>query len=582
MGEKSLLDAYILGIPFGLFGAHNFYLGRKGFGILYVCTLGVFGLGYIFDLCRMKWLVRHVNLYGTGRKMVSDCYLICLLGGLFGAHHFYLGNKKLGLFYVFTLGVFLVGWIIDLIRMKYLVQDHNDRNKEKSVGTAYILGLSPFGPFGAYHYYLGNIRLGLVYTFTVGIFGIGWIVDLFRMPKLVKKAGLGTKSVGTAYIMAMPPFGLFGAHHYYLGNYALGATYTWSLGIFTVGWIVDLFRMKGLVKAANDPTSDYGTTKITAYILCVSPLGLFGVHHFYLKRYLNGGFYIGTFGLFGVGWIFDMFRLPVLYERYAGEDKHKYPDEAYMYWFPFGLFGLHQFYLGRKKWGILYACTFGCLTIGWIIDAFRLPSLIRRFNKTVQDPDMNNFRICKPKCSTYRCKRCCTKLVSCSCCDSSYLTSNSSKSDAEKNAVSANVTTRNDFDVIKEMYPGENHEQYIASTSEDTNAITVPETCAVDAGQRPAYLVDEYGASKEQRYHCPNDTQDGDTFPPLYDQLDHGKELGTRDYDCANEYADCENTPQSWIQSQFHKQSSDDGDDEIRHPADVSVNIENDSNQYLQ
>jgi TM2 domain-containing membrane protein YozV len=84
MGEKKLAEAYILGIPFGLFGAHHFYLGRKVFGIVYACTLGLFGLGYIYDLIRMKWLVRHANRDGTKTMMVSDAYLIGVLGGLFG------------------------------------------------------------------------------------------------------------------------------------------------------------------------------------------------------------------------------------------------------------------------------------------------------------------------------------------------------------------------------------------------------------------------------------------------------------------------------------------------------------------
>lgn len=84
MGQKKLAEAYILGIPFGLFGAHNFYLGRKNFGILYACTLGLFGLGYLYDLARMKLLVHHVNRHGPDRRMISDCYLVCILTGIFG------------------------------------------------------------------------------------------------------------------------------------------------------------------------------------------------------------------------------------------------------------------------------------------------------------------------------------------------------------------------------------------------------------------------------------------------------------------------------------------------------------------
>ncbi|XP_053400866.1 uncharacterized protein LOC128557496 [Mercenaria mercenaria] len=208
MGKKrSIAEAYILGISFGWLGAHHFYLGRKGLGKLYACTLGLFGIGYIFDLLRMPQLVKHANERAS-EVVFSDIYLIWALGGIFGAHHFYLGNKKVGIFYACTLGVFTMGWIVDLFRMKHLVEDRNNPSEETSLGTAYIFALPPLGIFGAYHYYLGNVKLGLVYTFTFGIFGIGWIVDLFRMPRLVRKAGLNKKYTGTSYIIAMLPFEL--------------------------------------------------------------------------------------------------------------------------------------------------------------------------------------------------------------------------------------------------------------------------------------------------------------------------------------------------------------------------------------
>lgn len=578
MGEKKLAEAYILGIPFGLIGAHHFYLGRKVFGIVYACTLGLFGLGYIYDLIRMKWLVRHANRDGTKTMMVSDAYLIGVLGGLFGAHHLYLGNKGLFILYLCTLGYFTMGWIVDLFRMKYLVKDHNSQTKEKSLCTAYILSLPPLGIFGAYHYYLGNWKLGLIYTFTVGTFGIGWIVDLFRMPKLVKKAGLDQRSVGTAYIMSMPPFGLFGAHQYYLGNYFLGVLYTCTLGIFTIGWIVDLFRMKNLVRAANDPTSDHGTTKVTAYIICVSPLGLFGAHHFYLKRYLNGGFYAATLGLFGFGWIFDWFRLPVLYERYAGEDQHKYADEAYLYWFPFGLFGLHHFYLGNKKWGLLYACTLGCLGFGWIIDGIRLPSMLKDFNKYVADPDMNPFRICRPSCpcSVYSCKRCCLNLCSCPC----WANFSLSKSDG---ASTSDATYRakqpDDFEVIKEMYPNENHEHYnekhpndvsngenqatedqpFTVQTYDTYPTAEPSAPAYDNGSYPGDQGYDEQSVQQQGYRIPTPPPP----PPLPPFIE-----GTTDdgYD--------HNADDNYQYDGAHP------DDDVRYHEDVNVAVSNEHEEY--
>lgn len=41
--------------------------------------------------------------------------LLCLFLGYLGAHRFYAGKKKSGLLYLFTLGVFGIGWIIDIV-----------------------------------------------------------------------------------------------------------------------------------------------------------------------------------------------------------------------------------------------------------------------------------------------------------------------------------------------------------------------------------------------------------------------------------------------------------------------------------
>jgi hypothetical protein len=43
----------------------------------------------------------------------------------------------------------------------------------------------PFGFLGLHHFYLEKPRLGMVYLFTGGLFGIGWLIDIFRMPLLV-------------------------------------------------------------------------------------------------------------------------------------------------------------------------------------------------------------------------------------------------------------------------------------------------------------------------------------------------------------------------------------------------------------
>lgn len=42
--------ALILCILFGYFGVHKFYEGKSGMGVLYLFTLGFFGLGWIADI----------------------------------------------------------------------------------------------------------------------------------------------------------------------------------------------------------------------------------------------------------------------------------------------------------------------------------------------------------------------------------------------------------------------------------------------------------------------------------------------------------------------------------------------------
>lgn len=65
----------------------------------------------------------------TTRKNVSDGYLLCFIGGLLGAHRFYLNDKFMGIVYLLTFGLVIFGWISDLIRMPKLVKRANRRIK---------------------------------------------------------------------------------------------------------------------------------------------------------------------------------------------------------------------------------------------------------------------------------------------------------------------------------------------------------------------------------------------------------------------------------------------------------------------
>lgn len=47
---KSKWISFFLCLFFGIFGAHKFYEGRILLGILYIFTVGIFGFGVVIDL----------------------------------------------------------------------------------------------------------------------------------------------------------------------------------------------------------------------------------------------------------------------------------------------------------------------------------------------------------------------------------------------------------------------------------------------------------------------------------------------------------------------------------------------------
>ena len=56
---------------------------------------------------------------------------------------------------------------------------------EKSLLVAYLLWLPPLGFLGAHKFYLNRPLLGIAYFFTGGLLLIGWIYDLFTLPRQI-------------------------------------------------------------------------------------------------------------------------------------------------------------------------------------------------------------------------------------------------------------------------------------------------------------------------------------------------------------------------------------------------------------
>nr|XP_022309921.1 uncharacterized protein LOC111115461 [Crassostrea virginica] len=265
--QRSVCVAYVLAVCLGMFGVHHFYLGRKWYGVMYLCTFGLFGVGYVVDLFRLASLVRDANIRRIDEeedRTLMDLYILWFPCGILGFHHFYLRNPLLGLLYLLTGGIWGLGWIVDGIHLSGIVQQYNNKEiPSLSIIYAYLFMLPPFGILGFHHYYCRRMYWGLLYSLTLGCFLLGWTVDFIRIPFLVSRTEEETTDDGIrkkyysddAYVLWMS-FGLLGFHHFYLKRYRWGIVYALTLGLFGVGWVVDAFRIPHLVRQLNLETEE--------------------------------------------------------------------------------------------------------------------------------------------------------------------------------------------------------------------------------------------------------------------------------------------------------------------------------------
>jgi TM2 domain-containing membrane protein YozV len=121
-----------------------------------------------------------------------------------------------------------------------------------SLGVGYILWI--FGFLGAHRFYFGRPVSGTIYLFTLGLFFIGWIVDLFLMPGLEASAErryvAGEKNYTVAWVL-LTFTGVFGLHRFYLGKIGTGLIYLLTLGLLGLGIIYDYWTMNEQISSIN-------------------------------------------------------------------------------------------------------------------------------------------------------------------------------------------------------------------------------------------------------------------------------------------------------------------------------------------
>lgn len=115
-----------------------------------------------------------------------------------------------------------------------------------------------------------------------------------------------THSLLVGYLLWI--LGFLGAHRFYYGRQISGTIYFFTLGLLFIGWIIDLFLIPKMNDEA-DIRYNEGKIDFNLAWLLLAFLGLFGIHRMYMGKWITGLIYLCSAGLFGVGYIYDFWTL---------------------------------------------------------------------------------------------------------------------------------------------------------------------------------------------------------------------------------------------------------------------------------
>jgi TM2 domain-containing membrane protein YozV len=115
-----------------------------------------------------------------------------------------------------------------------------------------------------------------------------------------------THSLWMGYLLWI--FGFMGAHRFYYGRQISGAIWFFTLGLLFIGWIIDLFLIPSMSRRA-DVRFDAGETDYDLCWILLTFLGFLGIHRFYMGKIFTGILYLCTGGLFLLGVLYDFLTL---------------------------------------------------------------------------------------------------------------------------------------------------------------------------------------------------------------------------------------------------------------------------------
>ena len=115
-----------------------------------------------------------------------------------------------------------------------------------------------------------------------------------------------THYLSVGYILWI--FGFTGSHRFYYGKPVTGAIWFLTAGLLGIGWLIDLFLIPGMEEEADFKFRN-GPYSYTLTWVLLTFLGVFGIHRFYMGKWLSGIVYLLTGGVFFLGILYDFFTL---------------------------------------------------------------------------------------------------------------------------------------------------------------------------------------------------------------------------------------------------------------------------------
>jgi len=128
----------------------------------------------------------------------------------------------------------------------------NAANDTHSETIGYILWI--FGFTGAHRFYYGKPVTGTIWFFTLGLLGIGWLIDLFLIPGMDREADLRFRAGSVDYTVAwvlLTFLGFFGVHRMYMGKWVTGIIYLCTAGLLGIGYLYDFWTLNEQITVVN-------------------------------------------------------------------------------------------------------------------------------------------------------------------------------------------------------------------------------------------------------------------------------------------------------------------------------------------